>query len=77
MENKEYLSILFLVVFTFVLSTVVISQNIRLHWWVKNDKQDVNNGPQDWATWMASAFIAVTSIIFLYYSYIIIKPLLI
>ena len=68
-----------LLIFLFVLSAVVISDHIRLSWWMNNgcsasDDEKKNNGPTEWAFYLAIVYIALASLYILYKLYKLIYP---
>ena len=61
---------LVLLIFLFVLSAVVISDHIRLSWWMNNgcsaSNDDKNqHGPTEWALWIAIVYIALASLFYI------------
>ena len=68
-----------LLVFLFVLSSVVISDYIRLSWWSNNgcsasEDEKEKNGATEWAFWSAIVYIVIASIYILYKVYKFIFP---
>ena len=68
-----------LLVFLFVLSAVVISDYVRLSWWINNgcsasEDEKKKNGPTRWAFWIAIVYIVLASLYILYKLYKLIYP---
>ena len=68
-----YLSIyeITMIVFIFVLSSVILSMHIRLSWWLDkgcsaSESEQKENGTMDWAVWLAGIYIALIALYVIY-----------
>jgi len=74
-HNAKDLFIIVLMIFTYILSTLIIALNIRLDWWDKNGEatqnkdEAINNKPIDWSLWVSGIFIGVTTLMLVYGMY--------
>ena len=65
---------IFLLLFIYVLGCIVISDQLRLRWWVSNgctatkDSQEAH-GPTGWTFWIAVIYISLITLYILYSLY--------
>lgn len=60
-----------MIVFIFVLSSIILSMHIRLSWWLdkgcsKSKSEQKDNGTMEWAVWLAGIYIALISLYVIY-----------
>lgn len=66
--------LIFSIIFTYVLSCIVISQHIRITWWLESGcnssiREQTEHGPEEWAFWISLAFIIFVTLYIFYKMY--------